>query len=32
MWNKWDLFQRVSGSQWFDDDDDEEEEDVDTLR
>lgn len=31
MWNKWDLFQRVSGSQWFDDDE-EEEEDVDTLR
>lgn len=30
MWNKWDLFQRVSGSQWFDDE--EEEEDVDTLR
>lgn len=30
MWNKWDLFQRVSGSQWLDDDD--EEEDVDTLR
>lgn len=30
MWNKWDLFQRVSGSQWLDDD--EEEEDVDTLR
>lgn len=29
MWNKWDLFQRVSGSQWFDE---EEEEDVDTLR
>lgn len=31
MWNKWDLFQRVSGSQWLDDDQ-EEEEDVDTLR
>lgn len=29
MWNKWDLFQPVSGSQWLDDD--EEEEDVDTL-